>query len=127
MQTLLRVGSEDMEQDDNLEEHGIRLNELIPGLYGGKLSWDRGLIGFRSSIKSGTIWEEHKTTMLDVITKCEKVLKSAVASGLTVEFDCSVNHKNDFVGIAVRGLCCSPEFLSCLGNKGIELTITIYK
>ena len=121
MYTVIRFAG--LRDETTLHALGTRVNEMVPGMYGGA---DRGVPNrFSCSISADGDWRFHQDSIGATITRLADLIHEAQGSGVQVEIDVAIEPE-DYSGRLLTELAFGGAFLDLIRQHGIQFVISLY-
>ena len=107
----------------DIAQFGLKLNELVPGLYDGldRKSSHR----FSCSVCSDDGWPLQRQAMIDTLHKSSAVIRDALAKGVGIQFDLAIDPE-DYGKAWLTEVWLDLELLYHLQAHQVEFVMSIY-
>jgi hypothetical protein len=105
----------------SLEQIGLDMNSLIPGIYQGPR---RAGDGFACDLSSSKDWRDHQKATTDFVNTFQGHIRQAQAIGARATVDMALGAED--LGVPIKGLHFGPEFMRLLSANAAALEVTIY-
>src|SRR5437899_3524170 len=112
----------DVCESNDLEKLGKELNQCIPDLYTGL---DHIPHRFSCSVYPGDTWELQRRAIIDVLSKCARVIEATHTLGIDVELDLAIEPEDYGVSMLTE-LQFDKELIGVLSLRRIPIAISIY-
>jgi hypothetical protein len=109
---------------NDMKKIGEKLNQLVPGLYGG-LDQHQKPVRFSGSISDSDDWNDHVEAISDVVNRCSSVLNSVNSKNVGIQIDVAIEPE-DLKEIFAKVLLFDLELMNLLVKHGISLVVSCY-